>query len=58
MGPFHPVATNWEDYILWCLVEMGKECDREEAAKIDAAQKVAAAKKAATAHDAGSADIE
>ena len=30
-----PSGTNWEDYILWCLVEMGKECDREDAAKID-----------------------
>ena len=30
-----PLGTNWEDYILWCLVEMGKECDREDAAKID-----------------------
>ncbi len=30
-----PLGTNWEDYILWCLVEMGKECDRGEAAKID-----------------------
>ena len=30
-----PSGTNWEDYILWCLVEMGKECSREDAAKID-----------------------
>jgi hypothetical protein len=30
-----PSGTNWEDYILWCLVEMGKECDRGEAEKID-----------------------
>ena len=41
-----PSGTNWEDYILWCLVEMGKECDREEAAKIE---KVAAAAAAAAA---------
>ncbi len=30
-----PSGTNWEDFILWCLVEMGKECDRDNAAKID-----------------------
>ncbi|KAI2498840.1 hypothetical protein MHU86_15641 [Fragilaria crotonensis] len=30
-----PSGTNWEDYILWCLIEMGKECDRAEAEKID-----------------------
>jgi hypothetical protein len=47
-----PSGTNWEDYILWCLMEMGKECGREEAARIDAAQKVAAAKKAAAAKEA------
>ncbi len=33
--------------ILWCLIEMGKECDRKEAARIDAALKKAAAEKAA-----------
>ena len=55
-----PSGTNWEDYILWCLVQMGKECtvgsdkDRchttqKEAAKIDAGQK-----ENATANDAGS----
>jgi hypothetical protein len=30
-----PSGANWEDYILWYLVEMGKECDRGEAEKID-----------------------
>ena len=30
-----PSGTNWEEYILWCLIEMGKECDRAEAEKID-----------------------
>ena len=30
-----PSGTNWEDYILWCLVEMGKDCERAEAEKID-----------------------
>ena len=24
---------------MWCLIEMGKECDHEEAAKIDSASK-------------------
>ena len=39
-----PSGTNWEDYILWCSIKMGKKCDREEAARIDAAhQKEAAA---------------
>ena len=47
-----PSGLNWEDYILWCLIEMGKECDREEAAKIDSAQKEAVAEKA-TENDAG-----
>ena len=41
-----PSGTNWEDYILWCLIAMGKECDREDAALIDAALKKAAAEKA------------
>ena len=36
-----PSGTNWEDYILWCLVAMGKECDREDAAKIDSVAKKA-----------------
>ena len=31
-----PSGTNWEDYILWCLIEMKKECDREEGARIEA----------------------
>jgi hypothetical protein len=30
-----PSGTNWEDYILWCLVEMGKDCERAEAEKIN-----------------------
>ncbi|KAI2499569.1 hypothetical protein MHU86_14930 [Fragilaria crotonensis] len=36
-----PSGTNWEDYILWCLIEMGKECDRAEAEKIDSVVVVA-----------------
>ena len=24
-----PSGTNWDDYILWCLVAMQKECDRD-----------------------------
>jgi hypothetical protein len=51
-----PSGTNWKDYILWCLMEMGKESDREEAARIDAARKVAAAEEA-TGNNAGS-DLE
>ena len=47
-----PSGTNWEGYILWCLIEMGKECDREEAAKIDCAQKEAVAEMV-TANSAG-----
>jgi hypothetical protein len=30
-----PSGINWEDNTLWCLVEMGEECNREDAAKID-----------------------
>jgi hypothetical protein len=60
-------GTNWEDYILWGLVQMGKECAREEAAMIDAAQKEAAVeaakidaaqKEKATVNDAGSVEEE
>jgi hypothetical protein len=36
-----PSGTNWEDYILWCLINMGKECDRAEAEKIDSVVVVA-----------------
>ena len=31
-----PSGTNWNDYILWCLIEMAKEVDRDEAGLIDA----------------------
>ena len=31
-----PSGTNWNDYILWCLIEMAKEVDRDEAGMIDA----------------------
>ena len=49
-----PSGSDWEDYILWCLIELGKECDREEAAKIGSAHKKAVAEKAgATEKDAG-----
>ena len=37
---------------MWFLIEMGKECDREEAAKIDSAPKEAVAEKV-TANDVG-----
>ena len=37
---------------MWFLIEMGKECDREEAAKIDSAPKEAVAEKV-IANDAG-----
>jgi hypothetical protein len=47
-----PSGTNWEDYILSCLVKMGKECDRGEAEKVDTALKEAVAEKA-TANDVG-----
>ena len=30
-----PSGANREDYILWCLMEMGKECDRADAENID-----------------------
>ena len=29
-------GTNWNDYILWCLIEMAKEVDRDEGGMIDA----------------------
>jgi hypothetical protein len=48
-----PSGSNWEDYILWCLIEMGKECDREEAEKIDSAPKEAVAEKVLTVNDKG-----
>ena len=48
-----PSGSKWEDYTLWCLIEMGKDCDREEATrKIDSAQKEAVVEKV-TANDAG-----
>ena len=30
-----PFGTNWEDYTLLCLIEMGKKCKRAEVEKID-----------------------
>ncbi|KAI2503001.1 hypothetical protein MHU86_11428 [Fragilaria crotonensis] len=36
-----PSGTNWEDYILWCLIDMGMECHRAEAEKIDSVVVVA-----------------
>ena len=39
-----PSGTNWDDYILWCLVAMQEDCAREESLK--ATSKAAA--KAAT----------
>jgi hypothetical protein len=48
-----PSGTNWEDYILWCLIEMSKECDREEAARIDAVLKQAVAEKVLAANATG-----
>ena len=48
-----PSGSNWDDYILWCLIEMGKEYDREEAARIDTELKKVAGAEKATANAGG-----
>ena len=52
-----PSGTNWEDYNLWFLIEIGKPCDRKDAARIDAGLKKAPAvqKEAANARNEGNA---